>query len=161
MVGDMATWHRAADPVLNCDLEALAETVGAVTRIESPGDAARVTRAAVEAATAGAAGTAAAATGDNFDCKHPAPQQGLQQGSSCGPSVVTVIMPHDVSWQPAPEGANAGPPAAAASTCSSAAVNGAGGRLGGGCGLASHPGAQEFIRGCAEVNGVIHRARGC
>ncbi|WIA19312.1 hypothetical protein OEZ85_003945 [Tetradesmus obliquus] len=40
MVGDMATWHRAADPPLNQDIEALAGTVSAALRAAPRGKAA-------------------------------------------------------------------------------------------------------------------------
>lgn len=74
----MATWHRAADPVLNCDIESLAATQGRVMRVHTPTDAPTTLTAAVAAAS--------------------------DPSADEGGSVVTVVFPHDVSWQPAVAG---------------------------------------------------------
>jgi len=134
----MATWHRAADPVLNSDLESLAATQGHVLRVTAAPEAARMMRQAVAAA---AAPVAAAAEG----------------GRGKGP-IVTVLFPHDISWQTvAAAAAAAGDGDADGGTAGG--VEGSRSREGtredsgstNEAELASSPGALAFIRGCAEA----------
>lgn len=115
LVGEHATWHKAADPVLAQDIQALAATVsGHVLSIQSPETVAdTVERALVTLATPVApasSGTGsssqAAATGVTDPPKTtPAAAQGEGGSSSrtsCPSSrVVTVVLPHDISWAPA------------------------------------------------------------
>lgn len=75
VVGDMATWHRAADPPLNGDIEALARSQGPVLRVRGAAEAAATMSEAVARAV-----------------RPAAPDDHLG-------SVVTVVFPHDVSWQ--------------------------------------------------------------
>ncbi|MCB9138470.1 MAG: acetolactate synthase large subunit [Caldilineaceae bacterium] len=54
LIGDHASWHRAADPPLNMDIESLAGTVSGWQRnVAGPNDAGRDMAEAVAAATAG------------------------------------------------------------------------------------------------------------
>ena len=121
----MATWHKAADPLLNSDIPALAQTVSCHTHTCVPGeDMGAAMTAAVAAALAepGAAGAGA----------------GRGAGSS---RVATLIVPHDLSLQPA-AGADtsAGSTACGAPSAVSPVVAG---------GLA--PGAQQFVREAAAA----------
>ncbi|KAI8469996.1 MAG: thiamine pyrophosphate enzyme, N-terminal TPP binding domain-containing protein [Monoraphidium minutum] len=130
IVGDMATWHRAADPVLNSDIEALAATQGRVFTIASPAAAAPTLAAAVRAAAAPAA------------------------AASEGGSVVTVVFPHDVSWQPAaaPPGGSggSGTEQSGGGEAMMPAAGAAEGEAAAAAALESE-GAREFIRGCAKA----------
>jgi acetolactate synthase-1/2/3 large subunit len=87
VVGDMATWHRSADPVLNCDLESLAATQGRVLKVTAAGDAGSVMRQAVAAAVAGG--------------------EGVGGADAAASSIVTVLFPHDISWAKADDSASA------------------------------------------------------
>lgn len=73
--GDMATWHHPADPLLNSDIPALAGTVSSHTHVCVPGED---LGAAMAAAVAAATCTA---------------------GSAGGSRVVTLVVPHDLSWE--------------------------------------------------------------
>ncbi|PSC72378.1 acetolactate synthase large subunit [Micractinium conductrix] len=75
LVGDMATWHKGADPLLNSDIAALASTVGTHVHACTPGEDLGAAMAAAVGATAGSRG----APGDS--------------------RVATLIVPHDLSWQ--------------------------------------------------------------
>lgn len=139
VVGDMSTWHRAADPVLNSDLEALAATQGRVVTIGS---------------SAAAAPKLAAAAAD-----------AARPSAAEGESIVTVVFPHDISWQPAAaDGAGDGSaPGAAALNGAAPAAEVAGPAAGPGAAAADgdseaaaaleSEGAKEFICGCAKVSG--------
>ena len=81
LVGDMATWHRAADPPLNMDIEGLADTVS--SRVETVQSIARAPSIMAKAVAAAA--------------EPKAPTES---------SIVTVILPHDLSWasvEPSPQ----------------------------------------------------------
>ncbi len=78
LVGDMATWHAAADPPLASDIPAIAGAVGHVVCVGSRAEA---------------HGAAVAALAR---CALPA------EGAAQGSRVVTLILPHDVSWEPGP-----------------------------------------------------------
>ncbi|KAG2443900.1 hypothetical protein HXX76_002240 [Chlamydomonas incerta] len=94
LVGDMATWHRANDPPLNSPLESLAGAVSAEVVVVKGGGASAATSGSscshgssssqLAAAVAGALGHAEVAT------------------TGLGGEVVTVIIPHDLSWEPPP-----------------------------------------------------------
>lgn len=73
--GDMATWHRPADPLLNSDIPALAATVSSHTHVCRPGE------------DLGAAMTAAVAAATSRD------------GSAGSSRVATLVVPHDLSWE--------------------------------------------------------------
>ncbi|KAL4420103.1 hypothetical protein ABPG77_000584 [Micractinium sp. CCAP 211/92] len=75
LVGDMATWHRPADPLLNSNIPALAGTVSSHTHVCVPGE------------DLGAAMTAAVAAAT------------CPTGSAGGSRVVTLVVPHDLSWE--------------------------------------------------------------
>jgi hypothetical protein len=156
IVGDMATWHRAADPVLNSDIEALAATQGRVMRVASPAAAGPTLAAAVAAASAPAA-----------------PEGGGGEGEGpAGPSnVVTVVFPHDVSWQKAvaagdetdggvPSGdcmVVGGPRAMAGAA--GAAAGAAVAEAGVAAAAPQSEGAREFIKRCAKVRACVSGAR--
>lgn len=74
LIGDMATWHKGADPLLNMDIPALAGTVSkAVVQCQAGTDVGAGMRAACQAtAVADAPG---------------------------GSRIATVIAPHDLSWE--------------------------------------------------------------
>ncbi|KAI3427920.1 hypothetical protein D9Q98_006312 [Chlorella vulgaris] len=79
LVGDMATWHKAADPLLNSDIGALAAAVSCHTHTCQPGENLSAAMAAAVAATAiGGEGASQAAGGSR---------------------VATLIVPHDLSWE--------------------------------------------------------------
>ncbi|KAL4444371.1 hypothetical protein ABPG75_012108 [Micractinium tetrahymenae] len=85
LVGDMATWHAPADPLLSSDIPALAGTVSGHTHVCQLGE------------DLGAAMTAAVAA-----AMRPA-------GSAGGSRVATLVVPHDLSWERREAaGANAG-----------------------------------------------------
>jgi acetolactate synthase-1/2/3 large subunit len=77
VVGDMASWHSAADPLLNMDIDALAGTVSRT-----------VVRCATEDSPAARMAEACAAAAS------PAP--------AGAPRVATLIVPHDLSWERSP-----------------------------------------------------------
>lgn len=70
----MATWHKAADPLLNSDIPSLAATASAATHVCAPGEDLGAAMAAAVAAT-------------------------RAPGSAGASRVVTLIVPHDLSWQ--------------------------------------------------------------
>ncbi|GAB4823280.1 hypothetical protein N2152v2_010326 [Parachlorella kessleri] len=74
LVGDMATWHKEADPLLNMDIAALAATVSTSVHTCQRGEslAAAMSAAAAEARQASAVG---------------------------GSRVATLVVPHDMSWE--------------------------------------------------------------
>ena len=74
LVGEMATWHKNADPLLNMDIEAVAKTVSSHVRVCD--DGADLYQAMAEACL-----------------KARAPRQ-LDRSS-----VSTLIVPHNLSWQ--------------------------------------------------------------
>jgi acetolactate synthase-1/2/3 large subunit len=75
LVGDHATWHRASDPPLNMDIEAVAGTVShKILTVQSTAVAPSVMAQAIATAS------------------EPKPP-----GES---GIVTVLLPHDLSWKP-------------------------------------------------------------
>lgn len=81
LVGAMASWHEAADPLLNMDMCALAGTVSKVTAVaKSAGELSKEVKAACLAA-------------------HSAEEAG-------GSKVSTLIIPHDLTWS-TPTGSSA------------------------------------------------------
>ena len=119
----MATWHKAADPLLNSDIPALAHTVSCHTHTCAPGEDLGEAMAAAVVAASAAPGSAGAGGGG--------------AGSS---RVATLIVPHDLSWQPAAGGiSKAGGSAAMPATAAPTAAGG----------LA--PGAQQFVREAAAA----------
>ncbi|PRW56678.1 decarboxylase [Chlorella sorokiniana] len=81
LVGDMATWHQAADPLLSSDISALAHTVSRHVHTCAPGQDLGAAMAAAVSATAAPAGAS-------------------------GSRVATLIVPHDLSWERAKQPAN-------------------------------------------------------
>jgi acetolactate synthase-1/2/3 large subunit len=100
LVGEHATWHQAADPVLAQDIQALAATVsGAVLTIASPAQAASSVHAALAlASTSGGNSSLLSSDGD----KAAATTADVKPGSCPASKVVTLVLPHDVSWTPPP-----------------------------------------------------------
>jgi acetolactate synthase-1/2/3 large subunit len=122
LVGDMATWHKGADALLDSDVAALARVVSkAVVECAPGGD------------LGGAMARACAAT--------------RAADTTGGSRVATIIVPHDLSWErqprfaplprPAPPPA---PPSTALPTPAAAAEA-----------LAATPGAEAFVRDCAAA----------
>jgi len=74
LIGDMATWHKGADPLLNMDIQALAGTVSKEVVACAPGDNlhARMTQACISTKAP----------------KHVG-----------GSRVCTLLVPHDLSWE--------------------------------------------------------------
>lgn len=76
LIGDMATWHKAADPILNMDIEALARTVSQRVITPKSGSASDLATAMTEACR----------TTEKLD-------------RIGGSRVTTLIVPHDMSWE--------------------------------------------------------------
>lgn len=120
LVGEHATWHKAADPPLAQDIHALAATVsGHVLTITSPEDvSSTVQRALTALATpvppvssgskphAVSAGPSVLPAG----CAGTISRQGISVQTCPSSRVVTLVLPHDISWAPASD-----PPTAPAS----------------------------------------------
>jgi acetolactate synthase I/II/III large subunit len=98
LVGDMATWHKAADPLLDMDIPALAGTVSkTVLRIGAGDDpAAKMAEACAATKWADVAG---------------------------GSRIATVIAPHDVSWERGGGGGGGGGGGATAASAGPRAVD--------------------------------------
>lgn len=77
VIGDMATWHKVADPLLNMDIPALATTVSKWVHVCGLGE------------DLGAAMAAA--------CKETEHAEAVS-----GSRIATIIIPHDVSWERTP-----------------------------------------------------------
>jgi acetolactate synthase-1/2/3 large subunit len=131
LIGDMSTWHRDADALLNMDIEALASTVSCSTnRITAADKAPAAMRAAIAAALA------------------PKPVDTS--------FVSTLILPHDLSWtevSPAPHTPTA---AAAGVVHSPRGVTTSNGLISEHplqqhVDLATSPEAQAFVRDCAAA----------
>lgn len=131
VVGDMASWHVQADPVLNMDIAALAATVScSVLRFQpqAPLPPLHVSgkapaavhppssRAADAAGSAAASAPAAGAAQQHQPDADPVFQMAVGTGVQ-GSRVATVIVPHDASW-----GAAANFPAAQAVGAAAAAM---------------------------------------
>lgn len=136
LIGDQASWHAAADPLLCMDIEALAGTVsGSVIRVSDPAEMVPAVRRALEACRSGGAGGAgnSASTPDSaavitaadegvYTARsyNPASPRDVvpisRQSLAPGSRVATIIVPHDFSWEalPASSGSAAAPAAAAA-----------------------------------------------
>lgn len=76
VIGDMATWHKDADPLLNMDIRALAQTVSRQVITVTPGvEEESMARACDISNSSSVAGQ---------------------------PRIVTLVVPHDVSWSETP-----------------------------------------------------------
>ncbi|GIL62820.1 hypothetical protein Vafri_16971 [Volvox africanus] len=116
MVGDMATWHRANDPLLNSPIEALAATVSGVVIVAGNLQTASWT-SRVDPGCSGVGGHCAAAmaaamagrpVASHGEASVPAAPPERETGEAgpeitpVGGNVVTIIVPHDLSWEPPP-----------------------------------------------------------
>ncbi|EFJ41132.1 hypothetical protein VOLCADRAFT_98943 [Volvox carteri f. nagariensis] len=138
LVGDMATWHRANDPPLNSPLEMLAATVSGAVVVAGSGRDADVSLHGVNVAAAAPAGAGSASRAYDMAAALEAALGGAgchttrraiepttaevalgaapatmgigQEVKPVGGSVVTVIVPHDLSWEPPPPLPPAPPP---------------------------------------------------
>lgn len=143
LVGEHATWHKAADPPLAQNIQALASTVsGKVLSIAAADSAASTVQEALEAL---AGPKDASSTSSDVVSRAP--------GVDTCPSsrVVTLVFPHDVSWTPAPtlnsSAASLAGPAATALVHHGAAV-GAGSIE---ARLSASPAARRFLSDCAAA----------
>eukprot|EP00878_Enallax_costatus_P032061 GHUV01035155.1.p1 GENE.GHUV01035155.1~~GHUV01035155.1.p1 ORF type:complete len:567 (+),score=154.25 GHUV01035155.1:681-2381(+) len=115
LVGDMSTWHKSADPPLNQDMESLASTVsGQIITVQSPDAVSAAVRQAVAAMQVRpTAAPAVSAPADPAAARSAATNgvrpldmgaQAAAAVTSCpGSRVVTLMVPHDVSWTDAPD----------------------------------------------------------
>jgi acetolactate synthase-1/2/3 large subunit len=128
LIGDMATWHKAADPLLDMDIPSLARAVSKTVVECRPGDDLHAAMAAACRAT------------------HVADAVG-------GSRVTTIIVPHDLSWERTPDAGGdraerrrsaptspPQPPPVAAPAAMPAAEA-----------LEASPGAAEFVKECAAA----------
>lgn len=75
LVGEMATWHKDADPLLNMDVEALAKTVSKYVQVCSDGD-------------------------NLYDAMSRACEAAIgPQYEIGGSNIATIIVPHNLSWE--------------------------------------------------------------
>ncbi|KAG2498464.1 hypothetical protein HYH03_003718 [Edaphochlamys debaryana] len=172
LVGDMATWHRANDPPLNSPLEALAATVSArVVRLDRPsggadGGVGKAGGSVGGAAKAGGGGGREEGSGD----ANPAgalvdrlvaavaptvAAADVAAEATVGGRVVTVVVPHDLSWEPPPPPPPPAPPPASlppASPTAAAAAEATAEAAGAAEATAEAAEAAEaFIRDCAAA----------
>lgn len=158
MVGEMSTWHKSADPPLGQDIEALASTVsGQVITITSPDTVAAEVQQAVAAmqvkqtllpALAAPAGTAVttSAAGNGAESLHQGHQAAAVAERGCpGSKVVTLVIPHDISWTEAPAPAGGGDASLSSGSSRSSVQAPQHTRL------ADSPGACQFLRNCATA----------
>ncbi|KXZ51227.1 hypothetical protein GPECTOR_13g714 [Gonium pectorale] len=153
LVGDMATWHRDNDPPLNSPIEALAASVSGVVLVAGSGQ--RSVQGAGFATQAGGGGGGAAGGAESGGgaadlaadltaamaaaaLTAPAPA-GSSRLTQPGSRVVTVIIPHDLSWEPPIAQPLAAPPAPAGAVPASAAS------------AVEAEAAEAFVRDCAAA----------
>jgi thiamine pyrophosphate-dependent acetolactate synthase large subunit-like protein len=84
VIGDMATWHIAADPVLNMDIQSLASSVSCVTTL-------------VKTREEGIDGPVHSVN-DTLDAMMD-PNRASQPGRGVIGRVGVLILPHDISWE--------------------------------------------------------------
>lgn len=109
LVGEHATWHKAADPPLAQNIQALAATVSReVLTVSNPELVASTVQQALAALAQPVRTISSSASGSGSSTLPPPAAAAAATGvtdvtvqACAGSRVVTLVVPHDISWAPA------------------------------------------------------------